>query len=387
MKKTKQITPTNITQQQFKSNLEHMPHSNQNCKRLCSLTALFIYVVHSLFFSAPALAQEVSCDLSVAPSIFLKSIKTNIKKQKKLSAQNRTKSKLSTRTIVAKPTLYPATILKLQGKVLLISRSNVIRAEPTVLTVGSTLQLNDVIQTFEQSFISLELGDGVISVMPSNSKITLSQSSEHVARFILINGRVETYAPKHIKALKNTFEIQVPNAIIGVRGTHFLISHSIETHQTKAKVEEGTLWVRSRQVCRPPLVIEAGQGADIGRVDYGTSAIALLPTPDFLDLDKAQGKKDATFNLTPVQDAKAYHIQIANDPYFMDIQNEASNSKPQVKFKNINLSNGFYYVRSSAIDTNGIEGLSDVRFFLTSKEKPEFKSTSTAITRGLVDDF
>lgn len=208
MKKTKQITPTNITQQQFKSNLKHMPHSNQNCKRLCSLTALFIYVVHSLFFSAPALAQEVSCDLSVAPSIFLKSIKTNIKKQKKLSkvsAQNRTKSKLSTRTIVAKPTLYPATILKLQGKVLLISRSNVIRAKPTVLTVGSTLQLNDVIQTFEQSFISLELGDGVISVMPSNSKITLSQSSEHVARFILINGRVETYAPKHIKASQKHF--------------------------------------------------------------------------------------------------------------------------------------------------------------------------------------
>lgn len=314
------------------------------------------------FVIQPAFAQELNCDVSVAPSVVLKSVKRHAIVQRKLHLGG-SKSKLSTRSVVAKASLYPATVLKLQGQVLLLERQGVALAEPRSLSVGSTLELGDVLETFEQSFISLELGDGVVSVLPSNSRIALSQNDK-VARFVLMHGRVESYVPKHQKALKNTFEIQVPNAIVGVRGTHFLVSHSIESHQTKASVEDGTLWVRSRQICRAPVVLEAGQGLNVERLDSGSKAVPLLPAPVFSNLDQAQHGKDVVFNLSHVDQAALYHVQIAKDADFIDIKQEASSTEPTVTMSDKDLANGFYYVRSSAIDSTGIEGQTDIRFFL-----------------------
>lgn len=314
-------------------------------------------------FTASAFAQELNCDVSVPPSTVLKSVKKNVtvKRAIKFGAS---KSKLSARTVIAKASLYPATVLKLQGRVLLLERQGQRLADPIVLAVGSSLELGDTIETFEQSFISLELGDGVVSVLPSNSRIVLSQSDNKVARFILIDGRVESYVPKHQKAIKNTFEIQVPNAIVGVRGTHFLVSHSMASHQTKASVEDGTLWVRSRQMCRAPAVVEAGQGLNIDRLDSGSAAIVLLPAPTFMGLDEAQHGRETIFNLSQVDKATSYRVQMAKDADFIDIQREALSSSPNVKMNDDDLTNGFYYVRSSAIDSMGVEGQTDIRFFL-----------------------
>ena len=332
-------------------------------KKMAIRSIVAVCCVCAGLIANPTFAQELNCDVSVAPSVVLKSVKKHAITQRKIRSSTGVKSKLSTRTVVAKASLYPATVLKLQGQVFLLERQAAVLVQPQSLTVGSTLELGDVLETSEQSFISLELGDGVISVLPSNSRIALSQSDK-VARFILMHGRVESYVPKHQKALKNTFEIQVPNAIVGVRGTHFLVSHSIESHQTKASVEEGTLWVRSRQLCRAPVVLEAGQGLNIERLDSGHGATSLLPAPAFFNLYQAQHGEGVVFNLSPVNQAALYHVQIAKDADFIDIKQEASNTEPTVTMPDKNLANGFYYVRSSAIDSTGIEGQTDIRFFL-----------------------
>ena len=332
-------------------------------KKMAIRSIVAVCCVCAGLIANPTFAQELNCDVSVAPSVVLKSVKKHAITQRKIRSSTGVKSKLSTRTVVAKASLYPATVLKLQGQVFLLERQGAVLVQPQPLTVGSTLELGDVLETSEQSFISLELGDGVISVLPSNSRIALSQSDK-VARFILIHGRVESYVPKHQKALKNTFEIQVPNAIVGVRGTHFLVSHSIESHQTKASVEEGTLWVRSRQLCRAPVVLEAGQGLNVERLDSGHGATSLLPAPAFFNLDQAQHGEGVVFNLSRVNQAALYHVQIAKDADFIDIKQEASNTEPTVTMPDKNLANGFYYARSSAIDSTGIEGQTDIRFFL-----------------------
>ena len=314
------------------------------------------------FMTQPAFAQELNCDVSVAPSVVLKSVKRHALAQRSVRPIG-AKSKLSTRSVITKASLYPATVLKLQGQVFLLERQGAALAQPQPLSIGSKLEQGDVVETFEQSFISLELGDGVVSVLPSNSRITLSQNNK-IARFVLTHGRVESYVPKNKKALKNTFEIQVPNAIVGVRGTHFLVSHSLASNQTKASVVDGTLWVSSRQVCRSPVVLEAGQGLDVERLGSDSKTVSLLPAPAFFNLDQAQHGKDVVFNLSPVDKAALYHVQIAKDADFIDIKQEASSKEPTVAMPDKALSNGFYYVRSSAIDSTGIEGQADIRFFL-----------------------
>lgn len=326
-------------------------------KRLVLGFSLFAFLAASQI----TYAQEIDCSTAVAPSSILKAVKKRAHINP--SSSKVSKSKLSNRTFVARANLFPATVVKMQGKVQLIARNGVALSEPIGLSIGSSLQRGDTLRTYEQSFVSFELGDGVTSVVPSNSTITLNQANSKVARYELQNGRVESYVPKRNKPVNNTFEIQVPNAIVGVRGTHFLVTHAAE-ERTKVSVEDGTVWLRSRLACRPPVVLDAGDGIQFDKLESEAKVQPLLPAPAFKALNEAYHQNQIVFDLTPVQGAVAYQVQVAKDPEYIDLKKEAKSASPEQKIDLADLSNGFYYVRSSAFDSTGIEGLTDNRFFL-----------------------
>lgn len=338
-------------------NLGFKVNPRNQTKRLMLGFSLFAF----LSATQPIYAQEIDCSTAVAPSIILKAVKKHAKTNASISKIS--KSKLSTRTYVARASLFPASVIKMQGKVQLIARNGIALSEPIELSIGASLQRGDTLRTYEQSFVSFELGDGVTSVVPSNSTITLNQANNKVARYDLQNGRVESYVPKHVKPVNSTFEIRVPNAIVGVRGTHFLVTHA-DGGRTKVGVEDGTVWLRSRQVCRAPVVLEAGDGIQFDKLEVEANVKPLLPAPAFKALNEAYHQNQIVFNLTPVQGAVAYQVQIANDPEFIDLKREATSNSPEPKVDMSDLGNGFYYVRSSALDASGVEGLTDNRFFL-----------------------
>lgn len=332
-------------------------------KRLTLGFSLFVF----LSASQMAVAQEIDCSTAVEPSSILKLVKKKAV-AKKLQIAKVSKSKLSNRTFVVRTSLYPATIIKMQGKVQVVSRQGIQLANPIDLAIGASLERGDTLRTYEQSFVSFELGDGVISVVPSNSSITLNQASGNkVARYELEHGRVESYVPKRSHPTKNTFEIQVPNAIVGVRGTHFIVTQLPDIQQSKLSVEDGTVWVRSRKVCQAPVVVESGHGANLDKIDSGIKAVTLLAPPTFKSLQDAYRQDQVLFDLTPVQGAVEYQVQIAKDPEFIDLQKETRSVNPKSKIDMTNMTNGFYYVRSSAFDKTGIEGETDNRFFLKVK--------------------
>lgn len=332
-------------------------------KKLTLGASVFLFLTNSQM----AFAQEIDCNTAVEPSSILKAVKKRALANHKVISKS-SKSKLSNRTFVARASLFPAKVIKMQGKVQMVSRNGLMLSNPIDLSIGSLLERGDALRTYEQSFVSFELGDGAISVVPSNTSITLNQArGNKIARYELQNGRVESYVPKKERSSKNTFEIQVPNAIVGVRGTHFTVVQFANTQQTKLSVDDGTVWVHSRKVCQAPVIVNSGNGLNIDKLESGAKAVPLLAAPTFNSLQDAFRQDKALFELTPVQGAIEYQIQIAKDPEFIDLQRESRSSKPITTFDISSLNNGFYYVRSSAFDASGIEGQTDNQFFLKVK--------------------
>ena len=312
-----------------------------------------------LFYSAAAVAQtDMVCGVDTPPVQVKKSVKSY-----RLMTPNTQKSIRSAQSNA----IYPATVLRVQGKAQLIATNGKTLPEPKALSSGDTLHLGDVFQTKEQSFISIQLGDGTISTLPSNSRVELMRSSPKVARVVLQQGSIENRVPKS-KDYRNTkFEIQIPNAIIGVRGTDFKVRLAFDGLPSSSSVREGIVSLQSRQNCSAPLLIQAGEGA---RLDGSGQAhlTSLLAPPTLLNPGVVQAGNDIVFDVQPNVQASKYHAQVAKDAEFLGVVAEAYANQPRLLFNTAAISNGFYYVKLTSFDENGLEGLPKINIFLRAKK-------------------
>lgn len=267
----------------------------------------------------------------------------------------------SLKRLAAPPPVYPAHVVAVQGDVRLLSRGGGALAE------GAVLLRDDVVETQAGAFVSLRFGDGSINVLPPNARLKLSQVSSGVAQVVLLKGSVESRVTKSPNARKNTFEILLPTVSIGVRGTHFRVALD-EQKGERVEVEEGVVKVASRSVCTAPLTLTAGQGAWVSTRETSV----LLEAPELMSSDEPQrGRSRWRFDLKPLIGATRYHVQVANDQQFLDIWQEAVSTNPDVVMPNRGALDGFYYVRVSGVDSNGLEGRTKTHLFLTRKTSDE----------------
>jgi hypothetical protein len=303
--------------------------------------------------------------------------KAQNKKPKKIVKNSRAVQRTTKVTAAPKPkatqqmsqpaiaAIYPATVIAVKGQAWRGAQH---------LSVGMQLGLNDIIQTDGNSFVSIRLGDGVTSTLPSNSRIELSMGQPNVARFKLLNGRVENRVLKAASPKRNTFEIQLPRSVLGVRGTHFLAELG-QNDKQQVQVLEGTVVVQSLEQCSIPAVIDAGQGALI-QGEQASDIKPLLDAPRWLTPSQTQSKERMAFLLEPVNGAEYYQAQIATDPEFLDIQTEAYSdcarcAKIEMGHVISQISNGQYYVRFMALDKNKITGTVSQYPFV--RQRPEQK--------------
>lgn len=259
-----------------------------------------------------------------------------------------------------KSLLYPATVVKVQGRAFLVERAGSALSEHKLLHQGSELNLNDVVQTADQSFISIRLKDGTVSMLPSNSRVQFSKASSSVARYILQQGELDNKVIKKPKAGSNTFEIQTPSSMIGVRGTAFNVRQPQSNAPTIAQVEHGTVWARSLTTCRAPLVIEAGMGAVLN----GSPAVPLLAAPALVNPDVAQPDADLLFKMQPLKGAVRYKAQVLGDVSVLETYAEAYSDSPEVRISGQNIPNGYYYVKLTGFDAAGLQSMSQSYLFL-----------------------
>ena len=272
------------------------------------------------------------------------------------------KNKLIRAQSVILKSVFPAQVLEIEGDVLLVERQGVGLAQPIRLSSGDQLQLHDVIQTYGQSFISIELGDGVRMVLPSNSRVQLAQVNNRLARIKLLSGRIENYVPKRSKAKSNVFEIQTPAVVLGVRGTYFRAEYHPDRQISTANVLEGTVAVSTLGTCAAPLMIQAGQGVSV-QTSIPEQATALLDGPVLIEKNKdAQINEQVQIQVEPVVGAVKYHAELSLDNAFLNKYRESFSTTNQLLFNDI--PSGFYFLRLTAIDAKGIEGQYTEHFFL-----------------------
>ena len=263
-------------------------------------------------------------------------------------------------TPVAK--IYPAVVVKSQGRVLLVARDGKSVEQP--LYEGSELRLNDVIQTAATSFVSIRLGDGSISMLPSNSRVQLSQASAGVARYILDSGEVQSKVTRQPKANSSTFEVQTPGSMIGVRGTDFSVRYLSGAPAFSTEVETGKVWVRSRTSCAAPLVLNAGYGA---LLTDNPRAAAILSAPNMVNPDLAQPDRKLRFEMQPLAGAVKYRVQIVRDPELLETVAEQYSNQPVLLLDAADVPNGYYYAKLTAFDAMGIQSRSQMYVFLRNR--------------------
>ena len=229
---------------------------------------------------------------------------------------------------------------------------------------GVKLDEGAEIETGRNAFITLRLSDGTVVSLPSQSKLRLT----HMRRVLLTGsverdieleqGRVES-GVTHMHDPNSNFRVTTPITVSAVRGTQFRVAYSPENASAAMSVVEGKVAV-GHSADHTPTLAPAGFG--IASTAAGDSApMALLPSPALVDPGKVQSGEVLHFALAPLAGAQSYHVQIARDAGALDVIGEATAANPDFTMPAVKA--GSYFLRATAIDGHGLEGLPDTFAF------------------------
>jgi hypothetical protein len=241
-----------------------------------------------------------------------------------------------------------------------------------LLAIGMILKEGAQIRTGKNGFLTLALPDESRISIPSNSQLTLSKlrktkfTSSPRTQLSLSEGKVESRVSS-LASNKGRFEVSSPLAIAGVRGTHFRVG--VSENATANEVLEGGVAVGMESTAKQAkdLVLPAGKGNIISASGVG-QPVDLLPPPVLDSANVVQTRPTLQFSAQASANAAAYRVQIARDAQAIDILME--NQFKDNRFKFDGLDDGNYYLRATAIDKAGLEGLPAIQAF-TLKARPE----------------
>ncbi|WP_415914243.1 FecR domain-containing protein [Paraburkholderia sp. J67] len=242
------------------------------------------------------------------------------------------------------------------------------------LIVGANLVEGEHVQTGENGFATLELADGSHLVMPPGTaldlatlrKSALTGSTDRIVN--LQRGEVNTEVT-HATKKDDRFQIRSPSVVAGVRGTSFRVNYDGDKGSTAVEVIEGAVGVdaaphgQASSVAPAPgtplaastqLVAARHGSLTLAGGAVGTP-VALLDAPDLRNPAKIQDDAAVAFDLAPVTGASGYRVQIGRDAGLLDLIRDMRVDNPHADVGA--LDDGTYFVRLSAIDANGLEGM------------------------------
>lgn len=215
------------------------------------------------------------------------------------------------------------------------------------------------IETGPNSSISILLPDESTVTMPSQSvlifrrfrRVVISNALERVFRLEAGRSQYQVTKSRHAG---DRFEIQTPVSVAAVRGTVFRASIEEDRKAAITEVINGRVGISGRG---DAISLPAGFGARSTETSTG-KPVALLPAPEIVSIIKHESNGALVFPVEPIAGAVRYRLQIAADQAFLNIRSETVSEQSTVRVANV--VNGSYFVRATAIDANGLEGLPGV---------------------------
>lgn len=226
---------------------------------------------------------------------------------------------------------------------------------PAQVAVDAVVQEGDAIETGANAFLSLGLPDDSIVALPSQSQLRVARMRRYAMgdaverQFDVVAGRARAVVTPLRKA-DDQFRVVTPSAVSAVRGTELRVAYDPKAARGATEVLDGHVAVAggARSV-----MVDAGRGVVAG-ADGPGEPVALLPAPTLQRPGKVQDGEGLSFVVEPVAGAQSYHVQIAKDAGFIDVVGETE-AGPLVALPGVE--EGSWFVRVSAIDANGLEGL------------------------------
>lgn len=239
------------------------------------------------------------------------------------------------------------------------------RARHTV-AVGMRLGEGDLLETAEKSFVSLRLPDDATVTLPSRSSVRIERLRRTLLGgaidrlFSIVKGRASASVTP-MPEPDSRFDMSTPMAVAAVRGTQFRMSFDPDARRATTEVTEGKVAFAagtdgSAAPGRAQLVISGfGIATDLAE------PVALLEAPGLLRPERVQNEEKLLFELRPIDAAVRYHVQVSRDAGFLELLDDAETAAPVVEFEPI--ANGTYFVRATAIDARGLEGMPAIYAF------------------------
>lgn len=219
--------------------------------------------------------------------------------------------------------------------------------------------------TGANAFATFQLADGSRVTLPSNSRMRIVQMRRLLLDgslqrlFELESGRSGISATPAENA-GSQFRVRTPLSVTAVRGTEFRVVHAEAGARSATEVIEGLVGVGSAAAGTPETSVKAAFGVTAGAQGINAPS-ALLPAPDLAPGGAVQEDPQLRFAAKPAEGAVSYRFQLANDAGFVDIFAEGDSQDGQAAFPSVR--DGTYFVRLTALDSNGLEGLPSVYSF------------------------
>ncbi len=247
------------------------------------------------------------------------------------------------------------------------------QGQESELSLNSKVQEGGVIVTGKNGFLTLVLSDDSRVSLPSNTQIKLTKlrvtkyTQSPRTEIGLQEGKIESRITT-LQTNKGRYEVFTPLAVAGVRGTQFRVG--LNSFGVSNEVLSGGVEVNDRQndkSAKHQLVLTSGKGNIVGN-DGMQAAIDLLPAPQMEARYLQQERPLLQFRVAENSAAKQYRVQIARDALAQDVIAESRFSENRFRFEGFK--DGNYFIRVTAIDQHGLEGMPLLQGF-TMKAFPE----------------
>ncbi|KRA59576.1 peptigoglycan-binding protein LysM [Caulobacter sp. Root655] len=233
--------------------------------------------------------------------------------------------------------------------------------------VGMAILEGQRLITGPNAFATIDIADASRVTLPSNTslrvvrlrQVVLTSAPQRIFQLDEGRGTVSATPTTNPNA---RFEVRTPVSISAVRGTEFRVRYAPAQPgllaRAQTEVLKGAVAVyapdASSVVLNTATATPAGFGVT-ATADAVSGPTALLPPPRLAAGDDRQSERIVRFAAEPVAGAAAYRMQLSRDAGFVDLFAEATAPEPVAVFDD--MPGGTYFIRLTALDGGGLEGL------------------------------